>query len=607
MPLTPTIRQRFLMGLLLLLVLLLVPLWFFLDGRFLEWRETAHRASLERNTHLLQNALERRMETLTHEATLVAERLSASLPGHDNQPLPSRIWTYSRLCLDLAAKTPSPLFIVTDSSGRLLFDSYQLPESLLALRQGREPLLTTCLIESKSPPLTAAPWPNVQTALQGDPTTGLFVYGMDFVPRARSIGRWVFASRTLPLRATPEGAVEGVLVLGFPLNDPFVAEFKDITDNPIVVEVGGRVLASTWGPTVSKELEELLSGITGKADASLTAPHPPASWPLRWRDKDWDLVYLPLLESRGIRIGHCVMMQAHPPPASLQKAFRRVWLSLAIAGLLLALAIGWLLSRPLTRALSDLRRATDLVTPGERPPEVDPASEEVADLAGSIRKMVSRLSEQERVRRILGKKVSPEISQKILASGDSLAVRGERRRCCVLFARLTGLKPTEGEEAPERWIAELNEVLEALAGSVLDQQGTVDRFGNGTLKAFWGAPVTLEGQERRCLASAFEMRHRLETLNQRRASQGASTLFLSIGLHSGPMLAGYLGSEQNSDYTLLGEESEKAETLSRLAHHDQILSSAAFFKVLSNQALFRRLEPSTEGGEPTYEAVAWDK
>jgi adenylate cyclase len=225
--------------------------------------------------------------------------------------------------------------------------------------------------------------------------------------------------------------------------------------------------------------------------------------------------------------------------------------------------------------------------------------------------MWARLTDQERVRHILGKKVAPDVSRKILSSGEDLAVKGERRQCAVLFARLNGLRPPEAENSPDQWMMDLNEILEKLSAIVFERQGTLDHFGNGTLKAVWGAPVLLEGQNALALRAAFEIRESVERLNQERMNRGEPPLSIGMGLHSGTMLAGYLGTDQNSDYTVLGDEAEKAETLARQSSLGQILVSEPFSKSLSSSAVFNRVTVDPQDGrsdaEPTYEAVAWEK
>jgi adenylate cyclase len=271
------------------------------------------------------------------------------------------------------------------------------------------------------------------------------------------------------------------------------------------------------------------------------------------------------------------------------------------------LVLGWFWSRPLVSALKDLRDAADRSEPGASQPGTASGTDEVRGLAGAILRLKTRLSDQEKVRHILGKKVSPEVSRKILASGEELAVKGERRRCTVLFARLTGLRPPDDSTPPDQWMKVLNECLESLSEAVLDQEGTLDRFGNGTLKAFWGAPIGLDNQEQLALSAAFEMRQRLARLNERRVTRGEDALSLSVGLHTSIMLAGYIGSDQASDYTVLGEEAERSEAISRSALSDQILASQAFYQALAGHATFRRLDlpkdaPLASSG-PLYEAL----
>jgi adenylate cyclase len=160
-------------------------------------------------------------------------------------------------------------------------------------------------------------------------------------------------------------------------------------------------------------------------------------------------------------------------------------------------------------------------------------------------------------------------------------------------------------------MAELNETLEMLSAIVFEYDGTLDHFGVGTLKAFWGAPVVMERQNESALRAAFEMRSHIVGLNQKRISRGEPPLSICMGLHSGVMLAGYLGTDQHSDYTVLGTEAEKAEALARQAAPDQILVSGPIEKWLSSTAVFKsittHLPVRGTGTETIYEAVTWGR
>ena len=610
---TLKIRERFLIAFLLLASVLLGTVWFILDARFLEWKNRTHQEDFSRSAVLLSQALQQKKTDLSSQAGLIAERLTSDLPGVGSQPIPGAIFSFSKLCLELSSKTQYPLFIVTDRTGRVLFDPYQLQENLLSLRQNRPLLLNTCQTDLALPPLSASTWPNVSKALEGASTDGIFVYGMAFVPKVLTDQRLAFQSVTLPLIPSPALPVEGVLILGFPLDASLVQDLKNLTGNGMLVEVGGRVLSSTWGKNSFKELEEILSTVSGKADAATTTvPSPnstPPPWMIRWGSSSYDALFVPLQDPRGIRIGHYVMLQLRPPTEAMRDSLRRTILISVLAGLVLTLILGWFLSRPITSALESLQKAAEDAGPRSPAPVPVRGPDEVAHLTGSFNKMWARLTDQERVRHILGKKVSPDVSRKILSSGEDLAVKGERRQCAVLFARLTGLRPPEAENSPDQWMMELNEILEKLSAIVFERQGTLDHFGNGTLKAVWGAPVLLEGQNELALRAAFEIRECVGRLNQERMSRGEPFLSICLGLHSGTMLAGYLGTDQNSDYTVLGDEAEKAEALARQSSPGQILVSELFSKSLLSSAVFKRVIAAPQDGlsdaDPTYEAVHW--
>jgi len=205
--------------------------------------------------------------------------------------------------------------------------------------------------------------------------------------------------------------------------------------------------------------------------------------------------------------------------------------------------------------------------------------------------------------------VNPELSRKILSSGEDLSVKGERRECALLFARLLGLQVQETRLPPDKWMSDLNECLTLFSASVFDRQGTLDRFGSGSLRAVWGAPVPLEDMEGCALHCAFDMREKLEKLNQTRLVRGEKPLSVGIGMHSGFVVAGYLGSDRQADYTVIGMEADKAERLALRAAPGQILISEYLYGSLSGRITVKRIESLPTDQLPDlgalYEVIAW--
>lgn len=134
----------------------------------------------------------------------------------------------------------------------------------------------------------------------------------------------------------------------------------------------------------------------------------------------------------------------------------------------------------------------------------------------------------------------------------------------ILVSDLRGFTGISEKLPPASVLALLNEVQGALADTVREHGGTVDKFlGDGMLAVF-GAPEPLEGHAERALAAALAMRKRVAQINAARSRRGAQALRLGIGIHSGPVVTGCLGSGGRLEFTVIGDTVNTASRLEGL-------------------------------------------
>ena len=148
--------------------------------------------------------------------------------------------------------------------------------------------------------------------------------------------------------------------------------------------------------------------------------------------------------------------------------------------------------------------------------------------------------------------VSPQVLRAILA-GRIVPGQADRKRACVLFSDIRGFtKRGEGMQ-PERLVTMLNRYFTAMSEVVHKHHGTVDKFIGDGLMAFFGAPEPLERPERNAFDAAQEMIARLAEVNAQLAREGEEPLKIGIGLHSGEIVVGHIGSRERHNYTAIGD------------------------------------------------------
>ena len=163
--------------------------------------------------------------------------------------------------------------------------------------------------------------------------------------------------------------------------------------------------------------------------------------------------------------------------------------------------------------------------------------------------------ERERVRSVFARFV-PEavVTEALAAADDDLRLGGVRRTCTIVFSDIRGFTSFAETRPAEEVIAILNRYLTAMTDAILAHGGTLVSYnGDGILAAF-GVPIEQPDHADRALAAAREMvEERLPTFNEWMRSQGLSELRMGVGLNSGSVMAGNVGSEQRLEYTTIGD------------------------------------------------------
>lgn len=262
----------------------------------------------------------------------------------------------------------------------------------------------------------------------------------------------------------------------------------------------------------------------------------------------------------------------------------------ALLALVASLFVAGRVTRP-ARALTDgLRRVRE----GTYDFELDASSgDEFGQMAEAFNEMAQGLAERERVREAFAQSVSPEVAEKILAG--EVRTGGEVREASVLFADIRGFTALSETLSARGVIALLNEYFDALLPCVTGAGGTVDKLVGDEIMAVFGAPVELEDDAAAAVGAALEMRAALGRFNAARPA-GSSPLHFGVGISTGALVAGALGSRERRNYTVLGSAVNLGSRLCAHAGPGQILVSQATY--LRTKHLFeaRKLEPLTVKG-----------
>ncbi|MGA2628687.1 MAG: adenylate/guanylate cyclase domain-containing protein [Terriglobia bacterium] len=199
--------------------------------------------------------------------------------------------------------------------------------------------------------------------------------------------------------------------------------------------------------------------------------------------------------------------------------------------------------------------------------------------------------EKRRYRKTLLKYLSPQLVQTIMQDFAWESLRGEKRHLTVLFSDIRGFTSISEKMAPEAVVKTLNEHLNMMVSVVFNNHGTLDKFVGDCVMAYWGAPLPQPNHAGRAARAALEMIEGLEKLNQKWQSEGRPTLKIGVGISTGEMLFGNIGSEQRMDFTVIGDSVNVGSRLEGATKdlHATIVISEATYQSIRDMATVRPL------------------
>jgi len=176
---------------------------------------------------------------------------------------------------------------------------------------------------------------------------------------------------------------------------------------------------------------------------------------------------------------------------------------------------------------------------------------------------------RERFQRLL----SPAIAEQVINGSLEVKKGGELRDTTILFTDIRGFTAMSEQEAPQIVVHWLNEYFELMVEIIFKYEGTLDKFVGDEIMALFGSPVSHPDDPIRAVRTAIEMLHVLETFNRGREAEGEEPLRIGIGINTGEVVAGYLGSSKALEYTVIGDAVNTGARLCSLAKAGEIIIS----------------------------------
>ena len=156
---------------------------------------------------------------------------------------------------------------------------------------------------------------------------------------------------------------------------------------------------------------------------------------------------------------------------------------------------------------------------------------------------------------------SPSVMDQILNNPAALALGGQKMNVTIMFSDIRSFTSISENMKPEEVVAFLNEYLGRMVEIVFKHDGTLDKFIGDAVMAIWGAPIPHKDHHKKAVECAIEMIEEVEKLNAKWISEGKKPIKIGIGLNSGDVNIGNIGSDQKKEYTVIGDSVNLASRL----------------------------------------------
>ena len=390
-----------------------------------------------------------------------------------------------------------------------------------------EPIAAVLNGEALADPSVAVSTSAIDRLFAGD--TSVFGY--------HQIDKQLFSIHPVVLYLGPEPL--GVLLLGFAIDDETAFTLGQALGADVCFAVSGECVASSGRAANVKHFKEVTRPLPGAAGTGTQI-----------------MLKIPL--------DHVIR-----PFEKIQSSIRYI----GLAALVLAVLLALILSRGFAQPVRALVAATTRVARGEYDTHVTVRTrDEIGLLADAFNEMTHGLLLKEKYRGVLDKVVSRDVADEMLKGEIKLG--GETREVTTLFADVRGFTSMSEGMPPHEVVALLNEIMDCAESAVVEEGGVVDKYVGDEIMAIFGAPMSQGDDALRAVRAGIRIQSEVRAINERR-SRDLPPLTVGVGINTGIVVAGNMGSARRLNYTVLGAPVNLAARLCSEAHGGQVLISDA--------------------------------
>jgi adenylate cyclase len=345
------------------------------------------------------------------------------------------------------------------------------------------------------------------------------------------------------------------IILGFQVDDALIRQLQQ--DSHADVSIVTRSTAADWkvGQTTLKTdaTEALINALQqSQPDLGKTVDMPIGS-------SSW-FTFISPLPHWGDTAIYAVLQRSSDDALAPYYRLRQLLLALLVAALIISVIAGGAIASSVTRPVQALVSFAGQIQRGDYQQEVAVGQrDELGQLAQAFNDMSKGLRERDKVRNLLGKVISPEIAEELINKDVKLG--GEEREMTILFTDLRNFTGLSEKRAPAEVLTLLNEYLTLMTAVIDKHGGVVDKYIGDAIMALFGAPLELPDHANRAVHCAIEMTQTLASMNRDFRARGLPELGMGIGVNTGNVVVGNMGSKDRLNYTVIGDNVNLASRL----------------------------------------------
>ena len=386
-----------------------------------------------------------------------------------------------------------------------------------------------------------------------------------------SVGSQNGARRLIEVVCLPVGHVEGgrtvgTMIMGFPVNRRSEQALNEISDLSSGVWVDGALLSST---IAEADLPKVVNWLEKNARAMTGAQGDKPEF-LELNGVPHKVFVAPMDSHPALPKAHKVGLYDWSQSLAAQSEIKAQILGIGAVMGLVAVGLSWLISLGLFKPLRRLYRATMQLREGDYDVRIPVRSnDELGRLARAFNETAEELSLKNRYRDVLNKVADKEVAEELMAGNGHLG--GKTHEMTVVFCDMRKYTQITQGMSPEESVALLNEHMTALTRVVHEHEGLVDKFVGDMIMAVFGAGKRDPQAPAKAVACARAMISERKVLNM----MSGREINVGVGVATGQMLAGFMGSEERLNFTVIGQGANLASRLCTVAGPMDILVDEA--------------------------------